>query len=147
MAGTIMRRDPFVAPSVRLFSELFNDPFFRGENGGLAEALEEGTLALDVSEDAESVYVRASLPGFKREDIDIEIHDGVLSIKAEHTEETEEKKERYYRRERRVGSVSRRVALPSVVVEDGAEANLTDGVLELRIPKSPKASPRKVNIR
>lgn len=147
MTGVITRRDPFVTPSLRLFSELLNDPFCRGQNGGLAETLEEGTLALDVSEDAERVYVRASLPGFRREDIDIEIHDGVLSIKAEHTEETEEKKERYYRRERRVGSVSRRVALPSVVVEDGAEANLADGVLELRIPKSPKASPRKVNIK
>ena len=148
MTGTIIRRDPFTTPSMRLFSELFNDPFFRnGGNGGLAEALEEGTLALDVSEDAESVYVRASLPGFKREDVDIEIHDGVLSIKAEHTEEKEEKQERFYRRERRVGSVSRRVALPSVVEEDKAEANLTDGVLELRIPKSAKASPRKVNIK
>lgn len=147
MNGTIIRRDPFAIPTMRLFNELLSEPFFRTSNGGLAEALEEGTLALDVSEDDAHVFVRASLPGFQREDVEIEIHDGVLSIKAEHAEVTEEKKERFYRRERRVGSLSRRVALPSIVEEDKAQAELKDGVLELRIPKSPKASPRKVNIR
>lgn len=151
MTRTLTRREPYATPlsmpSMRLFDEFFNDPFFRGGNGGLAEALEEGTLALDVSEDNDTVFVRASLPGFRREDIDVEIHDGVLSIKAEQSEEREETGERFYRRERRMGSVSRRVALPSAVMEDKTEASLKDGVLELRLPKSPTASPRKVNIK
>ena len=120
--------------------------FFGQEWPGFSESLEEGTLALDVSEDESSVIVRASLPGFAREDVHIELHDGVLTIKAQHTEESEESGERYFRRERRVGSLSRRVALPGVIGEDGADAKLADGVLEVRVPKARKESPRKISV-
>jgi len=78
--------------------------------------------------------------------VDIEVHDGVLSIKAEHTEETESKTERFYRKERRVGSVSRRLALPSTVVEDGIKAELKDGILTLTMQKVQKEQPRKIKI-
>ncbi len=142
---TLLRRDPTEIPTMgRLMSHLLSDPFFG--NGGTVPAIEEGNLALDVLEDEKNVIVRASLPGFKRDDIDVEIHDGVLSIKAERSEETEEKGETYYRRERRFGTVSRRVALPSVVEDGNTSADLKDGVLTLRIPKSQKALPRKVKI-
>lgn len=141
---TLIRREAPEFPSMsRLMNSFFQDPAFAG---GLAPAIEEGNLALDVSEDEKSVIVRASLPGFRKEDIDVEIHDGVLSIKAERAEETEEKGETYYRRERRFGTVSRRVALPSVVEDGSTAAELKDGVLTLRIPKSQKAMPRKVKI-
>ena len=145
--ANLLRREPFelpAIPSMTRLMNLFNDPFFG--NAGLAPAIEEGNLALDVLEDEKSVVVRASLPGFRKEDIDVEIHDGVLSIKAEREEEKEEKGETYYRRERRFGTVSRRVALPSVVMEGETVADLKDGVLTLRIPKSPKAMPKKVKI-
>jgi len=142
----LMRREAFDVPTVnRLFSQFLNDPFF-AEAKSLAPVLEEGTLALDVSEDERHVYVRASLPGFTREDVDIEVHDGVLGIKAEHAEETESKHERYYRKERRVGSVSRRLALPSTVVEDGIKAELKDGVLTLTMQKVQKEQPKKIKI-
>lgn len=135
-----------VVPSVgRLFNEFFNDPFFAAVVRPTAE-IDEGTLAVDISEDEKTVIVRASLPGFNKEDIDVEIHDGVLSIKAERSEETEQKGETFYRRERRYGAVSRRVALPSVVIEGETIADLKDGVLTLRIPKSQKAMPKKVRI-
>lgn len=140
----LIRREPSDFPTVsRLMNQLLHDPFL---GNGLAPAIEEGNLALDVSEDEKSVIVRASLPGFRREDIDVEIHDGVLSIKAERAEESEEKGETYYRRERRSGTVTRRVALPSVVEDGSAAAELRDGVLTLRMPKSQKAMPRKVKI-
>lgn len=142
----LMRRDPFEVPTVgRLFSQMLNDPFFT-EAKGLVPVIEEGTLALDVSEDEKNVYVRASLPGFSREDVDIEVHDGVLTIKGEHSEESETKNERYYRKERRVGSVSRRLALPSTVVEDAIKAELKDGVLTLTMQKVEKEQPRKIKI-
>lgn len=142
----IVRRDPYEAPAFgRVFNTLLNDPFF-AEFKQIVPAVEEGTLALDVSEDDKSVVVRASLPGFKREDVNVEIHDGVLSINATHTEESEEQNERYYRKERRSGSVSRRIALPSQVREAEAQAELKDGVLTLRLPKEQKEQPRKVKI-
>jgi HSP20 family protein len=147
---SLIRRDPFETPVVnRLFNHLFNDPFFGDMprfGFSLATPVEEGTLALDISEDDRNVIVRASLPGFAKEDIDVEIHDGVLVIKAEHAEEKEEKGETFYRKERRVGSMSRRVALPSTVVEGETKAELKDGVLTLRLPKVSKPTPKKVKI-
>lgn len=142
----LTRRDPFVVPLSTMVEAMLREPLFG--DGSLSNRVEEGTLALDVSEDEASVIVRASLPGFSREDVEVEIHDGVLSIKATHVEEKEEggKGERYYRKERRVGSMSRRIALPSQVQEHGAKAELKDGVLSLRIPKVAKEQPRKIAI-
>ena len=139
----LSRRETF--PSMdRFLTRFLNDPLF--EALPAVTTMEEGTLALDVSEDEKNVIVRASLPGFRKEDVQIEVHDGVLSIKAEQTEEKEESGERFYRKERRFGSVSRRVALPSAVREDDAKAELKDGVLILRLPKTKEATPRKISI-
>ena len=141
----ITRRDPRNISSMdRFLSSFLNDPFF--ESLPAAFSNEEGTLALDVSEDDRNVIVRASLPGFNKEDVEIEVHDGVLTIKAEHSEEHEETGERFYRRERQFGSMSRRVALPSPVLDDEADAALKDGVLTLKLPKTRQATPKKIAI-
>ena len=141
---TVIRREPFEFPSLsRLFNQFLHEPLLNG--GSLAE-LEEGTLPLDISEDDKSVIVRASVPGFAKEEIEVEVHNGVLTLKATHNEAREEKSERYFRRERRTRSMSRRVALPSTVEDNKTQAELKDGVLTLRIPKSEKALPRKVQI-
>jgi HSP20 family protein len=104
------------------------------------------SLAVDVSEDEHSVFVRASLPGYSKEDIAVEVQDGVLTIEATTEEEVEETTERYVRRERREGSVSRRVSLPGAVVEDEANAELKDGVLKLTFPKVKEEAPRRIEI-
>ncbi|QOJ00776.1 MAG: Hsp20/alpha crystallin family protein [Phycisphaeraceae bacterium] len=143
--NTMSRVEPRGNPSFfRLFENMLGEPFFT--HAPASALIEEGTLPLDISEDESSVIVRASLPGFRKEDVDIEVHDGVLTIKASRTEEHEEHGERFYRKERRTGSLSRRVALPSVVLEHEAKADLSNGVLTLRLPKSPKEQPRKVRI-
>ena len=77
----------------------------------------------------------------------MQVHEGVLSIKAEHTDEKEERGERFYRRERRIGSVSRRIALPGVVHDAQVDAELKDGVLTLSIPLPEKAKPKQIEIR
>ena len=145
MQSTLIRREPTSTLNGldRLFASVLAEPFF---TNGSAVSTDEGTLALDVSEDESHVIVRASLPGFSKDQVHVEVHDGVLSITAETEEETEERTERYYRRERRTGSVSRRVALPSVVQEGEAKAELKNGELVLRLPKEPKATPRKISI-
>lgn len=137
-------RDPFTRlPAFdRLFSTLLAEPLSAG-----AVMSDEGTLALDLSEDDTHVIVRASVPGFSREQIHVEVHEGVLTIKAESSEQTEEQTERFYRRERRTGSLSRRVSLPSIVEEGDASAELNDGVLTLRLPKQVKATPRRITIK
>jgi HSP20 family protein len=143
----LVRREPItVAPFNRLFENFFGPEGLATLSSGYPAAFEEGTLAIDVSEDEKNVLVRASLPGFSKEDVNVEVHEGVLSIKAEHAEDKEERGETFYRRERRVGSLSRRVALPSDVLEDQIGAELKDGVLTLKMPKNPKPSPKKVKI-
>lgn len=139
----IVRREPFVGMR-QMMDRLFDDSFFRPHNGW---GLEEGTLPLDVSQSEGVLKVRASLPGFKKEDVDVQVHEGVLSIKAEHTEESETKGERFYRRERTVGSVSRRIALPGIVHDAKVDAELADGVLTLTLPLPEKAQPKQIEIR
>ena len=141
----LIRRDPTELPARTIFNQLMNwEPFF---NGAELTGLDEGTLPLDISEDEKNVIVRASVPGFAKEDIELEVNSGVLTIKATHNEEKEEKNERFYRRERRFNSMSRRVALPSTVEDNKTQAELKDGVLTLHIPKSEKSLPRKVQIK
>lgn len=146
----IVRRDPFEGAGFpglglrQMMDRLFDDSFFRSPTFG---SWDEGTLAVDISEKDHEMVVRASLPGFKKEDIDVQVHEGVLSINAKHTEESEEKGETYYRKERRVGSMSRRIALPGVVHDAAVDAELKDGVLTLKL-KLPEASrPKQIEIK
>lgn len=141
---TLIRREPFEFPISRVFSQLLNDPTCNCV--GPAQSA-EGTLPLDISEDEKQIIVRASVPGFTKDQIDVQVHDGVLTVKAARNEEHEEKSERFYRRERGSGSLSRSIALPGTVEGDRTEAQLKDGVLSLRIPKSERALPHKVEIK
>lgn len=145
--NTITRRDPFEfpAPPLSTMNRLMNQ-LWSEQDGGLSPLADEGLLPLDVSESEDSLVVRASVPGFKPEEIDVQIHSGILTINAERREESEEKNERYLRRERRFGSLTRSVALPSMVDEDACDATLDNGILTLRIQKSREALPRKIKI-
>jgi HSP20 family protein len=151
----LTRRDPFMEtmPTAgmmnRLMERFFSDPFMAEPGPGVGGLLEEATgmLPLDISEDEKNIVVRASVPGFNKDEIDIECQNGVLSINAEHKEETEQHDERYMRRERRFGSLQRRIGLPTGVKEDQCDAELRNGVLTLRIAKSAEAMPRKIRIK
>ncbi|MFG0257340.1 MAG: Hsp20/alpha crystallin family protein [Phycisphaerales bacterium JB043] len=140
----MMKRDPFFAmtPFDRMFGQLFNrEPFFVR-----FDESDESALALDVSETEKEVIVRASLPGFDKEDVTIDVHESVLTISASHTEESEEQEETFVRRERRTGSLSRRIELPSAVDEGNAWAELVNGELTLRLHKAPLNSPHRIEI-
>ncbi len=125
-----------------LLEEFLSEPFLM-----VAPMTQQAqSLAVDVSEAESDVVVRASVPGFRKDQIAIEVHDDVLTIRAEKSEEVEEKNERYTRRERRAGSFARSLALPAPVATEKAQAELKDGVLTLTIPKNQKAQPRKISI-
>lgn len=149
----IVRRDPIVESVMtpisrlsRLFDEFLND--FWGDATWLTHTgTDRMVLPVDVSEDDKNLYIRASLPGFRKEDITVEVQNGIVSIQAQHSQEQEHRGETFVRRERRVGAFARQIALPTPVQEDRCEAELRDGVLTLRLPKSPEALPRRVQIR
>lgn len=97
-----------------------------------------GGLAVDVEDEDDEFVVTADLPGFDKEDIDVEVHDRTLRIEARHEEETEteEDEDNYVRRERSKRSLSRSVTLPEEVDEAGASASFENGVLTVTLPKA-----------
>ncbi len=135
------------APIDRFIARVFDDPFFTPRaiaNG--KTTIDDGRLALDIAETDDHLTVLASLPGFTKDQIDIEVDDGVLTIKAEREETTEQTTAQFHRKERRLGSIHRRLTLPTPVSEDGASAELKDGVLTLTLPKAARPTGRKVAI-
>lgn len=141
----VAHRDPFgIGPLRHAMDRLFDDSFFRSPS---LTSLDEGSLELDVSEKEGKLVVRASLPGFSKDEIEVQIHEGVLSIKAEHSEEREEEGERFYRRERCYGAVSRRVALPGVVADADVDGELKNGVLTLVVDIPRKAQAKKIELK
>lgn len=105
------------------------------------------TPACDVTEANDHYLMTVDLPGFKKEDIKIEMNDNVLTISGERRRETspdEEKKNHRY--ERSYGSFVRSFTLPTTVSSDKVEANYEDGVLNLYLPKTPMAKSRTIEI-
>src|SRR5215211_5965054 len=90
--------------------------------------------AIDVIQKDEDLVVRAELPGAKPEDVDITVHNGVLTISGKLEEERKEERSGYLVRERRSGSFRRSLQLPQDVDEDQIKANFENGVLEVKIP-------------
>jgi HSP20 family protein len=102
--------------------------------------------ALDVAETDSEYKITAELPGMSRDDIDVTLEQGRLTISGTKEEEQKEEKENYVRTERSYGSFTRTVPLPATVDEENIEANFKDGVLSLRLPKTEEARGRKVPI-
>ena len=125
-----------------VFNRMLEDSFARP----FTHDGEEGILPVDIAQTEKDVVVRASLPGYRKEDIDLRIEKGVLSIKASKQRETEVEDEKFYRRERFMGSVSRRIVLPGIVQNDASTAELEDGVLTLRVPIAEANKPKQILI-
>ncbi|HJM88422.1 MAG TPA: Hsp20/alpha crystallin family protein [Dehalococcoidia bacterium] len=112
----------------------FSAQRFAAPRSRLTNADAVATLPIDISEVDGDTTVRASVPGFSAEEIEVTVEDGVLTISARHEDASEESDEHYYRRERRTGSVSRRISLPRNTPDVEVAAELADGVLTLTIP-------------
>jgi len=103
--------------------------------------------AMDVSESQNEYHVRADLPGIKKEDLDISIQDGVLTINAESRhEEKREQEGRVIRQERRYGKFVRSLRLGDVVDVDNIKADYKDGVLDLVLPKAERVRPKRIDV-
>ncbi|RIK40298.1 MAG: heat-shock protein Hsp20 [Chloroflexi bacterium] len=103
------------------FPRLFAEPF---------------SIPLDVKETDDELVIKASVPGIRPEDIDVEISGDVLTIRGETKEEREEKKGTWHLSERRVGNVYRSIRLPVSVAGDKAQAAFGEGVLTITLPKA-----------
>lgn len=86
------------------------------------------------------------LPGISQSDINVELNDNVLTVSGQRERKQELSKDNFYRYERRFGSFSRSVSLPSGVSEDDISASYENGVLEVRVPKPEEQKPRRIQI-
>ena len=118
-------RDPF---GEEFFQRFFNDIASRDDRGVFRPAV-------DVAEEEDAFKVSAELPGVSREDIHVEVLEGVLTLKAERKSAQEEDHDNRVLAERSFGSFERRFHLPDTVDADSIGAELKDGVLTLTVPK------------
>ncbi|QDU39994.1 Spore protein SP21 [Maioricimonas rarisocia] len=121
---------------------------FLGQGEALPASL-SSVPRLDVSETDDAIEVVTDLPGFKPDDVHLEVGENSLTISGERSEETrtEVKERKYHRIERRTGSFSRSVWLPCAVKEDSIEAELKDGVLTVTLPKADEAKRHKIQVK
>ncbi len=126
---------------------LFEESFLRPGSFGVGDSA-AAVLPLDMYETENDVVVKAAIPGVQPEDIEVTVTGDLLSIKGEFRSETEQKDEKrnYHRQERRYGSFSRQVTLPSGVNADACAADFENGVLTLKLPKVEEARVKKVQI-
>ncbi len=99
---------------------------------------------VDIEEQEDAWVIEADLPGVKRDDVTVELHEGELAIHGEVKEK--ERAGILRRRTRRTGQFDCRVALPGELDADAVEANLSDGVLRVRLPKPAKSMPKRINV-
>jgi HSP20 family protein len=142
----VLRTRKFGFPVV---SRLGFDPFTEIDRvaGSFLGDSDQMPVRVDVYENDESYIIEADVPGLSRDDIDITVENGVLTIAgARHVEESKDG-ENYFVTERRMGKFSRAFRLDSRICEDGVNAQLKDGVLTVTVAKPEEVKPRRIEVK
>jgi len=127
----------------RLFESAFGYPV-RTET----PLLREGWLPpVDIHEDSNNIYLKAELPGIKKDELNIAVEGDTLTIKGEKKHESEVKEEQFHVMERTYGSFSRSFSLPTNVDSSKVRADYKDGVLTLTLPKKEESKPKKIEVK
>lgn len=132
MSGLVPFNKRNLIPSADDFNNLIED-FFNDRSFPM-RSLSQDTFKMDVSEDETSYTVDAEMPGIKKDEIDLSINDGYLTISVEREETDENEDKKMLHRERRYTSMKRSLYLNNAA-EDDISAKLEDGILKLTIPK------------
>ena len=125
-------------------NSLFQAPVW--SNFGRADQLFSGwSPALDLYQNNDNVIARVELPGMRKEDIEISLQDGMLTISGERKSETAEG-EKAERTERYLGKFRRSISLPTQVDASKATATYRDGILTITLPKAEEARPKQIQV-
>ncbi len=142
---TLMRWNPY--------RELMNvheqlNRFFEEPSGQTSDSSYGGWFpAIDLREEEKRFVIEADLPGVKKEDIQIEVENNVLTLRGERRFEHEAKKESFHRIERAYGKFMRSFTLPSRIEASQITASHNGGILEIAIPKAKESLPQKIEIK
>jgi HSP20 family protein len=126
----------------RFFNEL---PANRIEPDGLF--FSDWAPAVDIQETDKEFLIKAELPEVKKEDVKVEMLDGVLMIEGERRQEKEEKGKKFHRMERSYGKFVRQFALPADVEPTKIQAEFKDGMLNVHLPKTAAAKPKTIEVK
>jgi HSP20 family protein len=148
----IARWDPFreMSRMQEEFNRLFDDSLFRWRRPprqGEEELRVGFSPPVDIYEDKDQVALTAEIPGIDPKDIEIQIENGVLTVRGERKLEREENKEGYLRMERNYGTFLRSFSLPTTVDGDRAKAEFKNGLLRVTLPKKEEAKARSVKVK
>jgi HSP20 family protein len=116
------------APTVERFGSLFDD-FFAGAD----------QPAVDLYEDVDNFYARLELPGVKKDAVDVELENSILTVSSVVASESKDAAKQY--------RFSRSITVPEGVAFDKVDASLTDGVLTVTLPKAEARKPRQIEIK
>jgi len=150
-----LARIPMLNQSCSPFDVL--DEFLWGKAAAPATRAAEGRLPLDVYEEGSALHVEVEVPGISEADLDIQVFEGLLTIRSDRTRGAEQEADsdsaektvegrNYFVRERADSTVKRAIRLPFEVKEDEVSAELEDGVLHVQLPKAESAQPRRISV-
>jgi HSP20 family protein len=143
----ITTRNPFalINELQRDLNRVFDNRLFPAlENNAPVLNNADWVPTVDIHEDKDAFHVSVDLPGIKPEDIEVTAHNGVLSIRGKRETVHEDKEQK--RCERTYGSFLREFSMPESADLDSVQAKTNNGVLELVIPKTPKAEPKRISV-
>ena len=127
-------------------NRVFNEaPLRRTDDDGLFFA--NWAPPVDIQETDKEYLIKAELPEVKKENVKVEMLDGVLTIEGERTQEKEEKGKKFHKVERAYGKFVRQFALPTEVEAAKVQAEFKDGMLNVHLPKSASAKPKTVEVK
>jgi HSP20 family protein len=124
----------------RLFDDAFTRPINLRDGGWSAPAV-------DMYQTDDEVVVKVALPGFKADEVQINVTGDVLSLRGELKREQEDKDKAWHIREHRWSSFERSVALPTQVKPDGANADFENGILTISLPKAEEVKPKTISVK
>ncbi len=142
----IVRWDPY--RDLTSFADRFNRAFGNVTGRERDEELSLGTWVppVDISEDKERITLTAELPGFREDQVDVQMEGGVLTIRGERKMEEEKEGRNFHRLERSYGHFVRSFTLPNNVDRDNIRASFNNGLLEVEMPKREEAKPKQIKI-
>jgi HSP20 family protein len=123
---------------------LFDSAFLSPSSVWQGTAFQE--LALDVVETEDEYVVKASIPGINPDDLELTFAENTLTLKGEVKAEEEKEGTRYHLRERRTGTFTRSITLPSGIKADEIEANYEAGMLNIHLPKVEEVKPKRIAV-
>lgn len=124
---------------------LFESPF--AELARTSSLFSGWMPAVDLSEDNDHFVVKAELPGMKKDDINLTLHEGCLTISGERLSEQKHEATEVHRTERFVGRFQRTLSLPAPVAVEKIAAQYKDGVLTVTLPKTEEAKPKQIDVK